>query len=72
MNILKTIEVTLTEEDIKKIIAEKVESELQGCTVLPDNVDILIGTRLSGNCTDECTESYIKCGKVHCVIKEEE
>ena len=71
MKILKHIEVKLSEEEIKKIIAEKVESDLQGYTVLPDDEDILIGTRYLGYYTGEGTESYIECGKVHCVLKEE-
>lgn len=71
MKILKNIEVKLSEEEIKKIIAEKIAGELPGYTVLPDDVDILIGTRCLGYYTGEGTESYIECGKVHCVLKEE-
>ena len=71
MNIIKNIEVTLTEEEIKKIIAEKIASELPGYTVEPEDVTLLVGTRLVGCFTDEYEEAYFKCGSVHCVIKEE-
>lgn len=69
MQILKTIEVKLTEEEIKKIIAEKIAGELPGYTVEPEDVTLLVGTRLVG-CFNE--EAYFKCGSVRCVIKEEE
>lgn len=72
MKILKTIEVKLTEKEIKKIIAEKVASELPGYTVKPEDVRIILGTRSMGYGTSESTESYIECGKVRCVIKEED
>ena len=71
MNIIKNIEVTLTVEEIKKIIAEKIASELPGYTVEPEDVTLLVGTRLVGCFTDEYEEAYFKCGSVHCVIKEE-
>ena len=71
MNIIKTIEVKLTEEEIKKIIAEKIASELPGYTVEPEDVTLLVGTRLVGCFNDEREEAYFKCGSVHCIIKEE-
>lgn len=71
MNIIKTIEVKLTEEEIKKIIAEKIASELPSYTVEPEDVTLLVGTRLVGCFNDEHEEAYFKCGSVHCVIKEE-
>lgn len=72
MKILKTIEVRLTEEEIKKIIAEKVANELPDYTVEPEDVDLLVGTRLVGYFNDEHEEAYFKCGTVHCVISEED
>lgn len=71
MNIIKNIEVTLTEEEIKKIIAEKIASELPGYTVEPEDVTLLVGTRLVGYFNDEHEEAYFKCGSVRCVINEE-
>lgn len=72
MKVLKTIEVKLTEEEIKKIIAEKVASELPDYTVKPEDVELLLGTRCVGYFTDEHVELYFKGGTVHCVIKEED
>lgn len=72
MKILKNIEVKLTEEEIKKIIAEKVANELPDYTVEPEDVRFILGTRSMGYYTGESTESYIECGKVRCVIKEED
>lgn len=72
MNIIKNIEVTLTEEEIKKIIAEKVASELPDYTIKPEDVDLLVGIRLVGYFNDEREEAYFKCGTVHCVISEED
>lgn len=48
MKILKNIEVKLSEEEIKKIIAEKIAGELPGYTVEPEDVTLLVGTRLVG------------------------
>lgn len=72
MNIIKNIEVKLTEEEIKKIIAEKIAGELPGCTVESEDVTLLVGTRLVGYFNDEREEAYFKCGTVHCVISEED
>lgn len=72
MKILKNIEVKLSEEEIKKIIAEKIAGELPGYTVEPEDVTLLVGTRLVGCFNDEHEEAYFKCGSIHCVIKEEE
>lgn len=72
MKVLKTIEVKLTEEEIRKIIAEKVASELPGYTVKPEDVELLLGSRGVGYFADEHVESYFKGGTVHCVIEEKE
>lgn len=72
MKILKNIEVKLSEYEIKKIIAEKIAGELPGYTVEPEDVTLLVETRLVGCFNYEHEEAYFKCGSVHCVIEEEE
>lgn len=70
-SILKTIDITLTGDDIKQIIADKVNQELSGYDVEPDDVKLEISTRTIGYYTDEHTEHYFKGATVHCVSKNE-
>lgn len=71
MDILETMEVKLTEDDVKDIIAEKVSTLLPGYDVNPENVDFQLSMRSVGYFADESIESYISSVSVHCYIKED-
>lgn len=71
MDILETMEVKLTEDDVKDIIAEKVSTLLPGYDVNPENVVFQLSMRSVGYFADESIESYISSVSVHCYIKEE-
>ena len=71
MDILETMEVKLTEDDVKDIIAEKVSTLLPGYDVSPENVDFQLSMRRVGYFADESIESYISSVSVHCCIKED-
>lgn len=71
MNIIKNIEIKLTEKDVKKIIAEKVNGEIPGFTVTPDDVEICLGMDPVGYLMDEHYEARFKGITVHCSEKED-
>lgn len=66
MDIIRRMDVKLSEDDIKKIVAEKINNEIPNLNVKPEDVDIEVSSRCVGYFTDERIEPYFKGITVHC------
>ena len=64
--LVETMEVKLTEDEVKDIIAEKVSTLFPGYDVKPENVDFQLSMRSVGYFADESIKSYISSVTVHC------
>ena len=67
MNIKKNITIELSEDDVKEIIASYLKNE--GYVVTSDNVNLSVGSRITGFGMGECKEVYFKAAYVKCLDK---
>ena len=72
MDIIRRMGVKLSEEDIKEIVAEKINNEMPNLNVKPEDVDIQVSSRCVGYYADEHIEPYFKGITVHCNKDKEE
>ncbi len=66
MNIIRRMDVKLSEEDIKEIVAEKINNEMPNLNVKPEDVEIQVSRRSVGYGASEHDEPYFKGITVHC------
>lgn len=66
MDIIRKMDVKLSEDDIKKIVAEKINNEMPNLNVKPEDVYIQVSNRSVGYFADERIEPYFKGITVHC------
>ena len=66
MDILETMEVKLSEKDIKEIVAWKINDEMPNLNVKPEDVDKEVSSRSVGYGAGEYDEPYFKGVTVHC------
>ena len=71
MKIVKNIDVHLTEENVREIIADYINREIPNAKVTPKDVSSCMGTRTIGYFTDEHDETYFREAMVHCKMLEE-
>lgn len=66
MDIIRRMDVKLSEDDIKEIVAEKINNEMPNLNVKPEDVDIQVRSRSVGYGPSEHNELYLKGVTVHC------
>ena len=72
MDIIRRLDVKLSEEDIKEIVAEKINNEMPILNIKPEDVEIQVSSRCVGYYADEYVEPYFKGITVHCNKDKEE
>lgn len=66
MDIIRRMDVKLSENDIKEIVAWKINDEMPNLNVKPEDVDIEVSSRSVGYSSSEHDEPYFKGVTVHC------
>lgn len=66
MDIIRRMDVKLSEKDIKEIVAWKINDEMPNLNVKPEDVDIEVSSRSVGYGASEYDEPYFKGVTVHC------